>query len=683
MKNFIKEENITYLTHDGYDKITGKLEDGSATLLELLKKKVEKFPEQEVMGAINTSLQIEYLTFKEIDLCAKKLGLFLSKITQPGEIVGIASVNRPEWIMSEYATYYSNCINAPFYTTFKEQALSFIISTTKMRVLIGATGFVKMIIEKVLDFIPADLIQLEHIILMDKEKEIEELCTRKGLKVTSISDILFGDKLNTDGFYSSSEHTICAKVSRYFRENPNDSIFSIDKSRGLPKSNDIATLSFTSGTTGVPKGVKLTHLNFISQIEAFEMGIKQYDVPIITPETIYFSCLPLAHVFERIVFCVSIASCARICFFRGDKTKIGEDIKTIQPSFIAVVPKILQSFHQKIEEKVSAKRFYERFVYKFSLNLKIFLQRFNIRKIGILDRLVFKQVSDAFGGKITQVLCGGAGIDPDLIRYLTAVLNVDIFQGYGQTEGLGANLLCVRGMNDPASVGIPFPTTRFKLVDVDNTLGKPSSEKVMYMKGYSITQGYYQPPEEIIKRLLDTGKFPFKTSNINESPFDEDGWLCTGDVVVFRNGKLYIVGRSKDLVKLDNGEYISPESIENGIRETDLIKDVFVTKIPSEDKFVALVSVPEKNVEPLRIASYLKSSVDSLIASKVIPKCVQITKFAIVNQCFTDIENGVLYTPTLKKKRFIFCQKFENELKNALSIEKTLEGNLSEIRKND
>lgn len=119
--------------------------------------------------------------------------------------------------------------------------------------------------------------------------------------------------------------------------------------------------------------------------------------------------------------------------------------------------------------------------------------------------------------------------------------------------------------------------------------------------------------------------------------------------MLYENNKFYIVGRSKDLVKLDNGEYISPENIENGIGESDLIKDVFITKITGEDNFVALVSVPNKNIRPLKIAIYLNNSIENLKVKKLIPKCVQVTKFVIVNQCFTDFEGGVLYTPTLKK----------------------------------
>ena len=159
-----------------------------------------------------------------------------------------------------------------------------------------------------------------------------------------------------------------------------------------------------------------------------------------------------------------------------------------------------------------------------------------------------------------------------------------------------------------------------------------------------------------------------------ESPFDEEGWLITGDVVICKNKKIYIVGRSKDLVKLDNGEYISPENIENKLSVSDFIKDIFISKIIGEDKFVALVSVPDESIGIEQIASYLKKAIASLVSQKIIPRCVEISRFSVLRELFLDFEGGVLFTPTLKKKRFVFSQKFETLLNNSNSIEDVIPG---------
>lgn len=677
MKDFVKIDNTIILEHQGYEKITGKLEDGSSTLLEMLRSKAQNFPTDKFVGAINKFLETEYITCSVLSQCSHKISNYISTITKSGEIVGIASSNRPEWLIAEHAIYYSNCINSPLFTTFKEDALSYILSITQMRVLIAAPSFAKMIVEKVVGFISSELIKLEYIILMENDQTVANICISKGIKVISFNDILFGDLEVQDPFYFDLNFTICSKAERYFHVNLKSFIEPLDELRGLPKPEDLASICFTSGTTGIPKGVQLTHRNFIAQIESYKLSADNYEIFLNTPTDVYFSYLPLSHVLERAAFyCISSLR-VPICCFRGDKSKIAEDLRIVKPTLLACVPKVLQSFYQKIEDEISKKKFYERFIYRSAVSLKIFLQRFGIRNAWIIDEKIFKKVSAGFGGRIREFLCGGAAADPYLLKYFMAVLGSNMYQGYGQTEGLGANSLSTKSMNDLQTIGVPFPATKFKLVSIEPNSTSP--EKALLLKGHSIMKGYFIPSDEILNKLLETGKFRFSIENIKEKPFDEDGWLITGDVVIYKDKKVYIVGRSKDLVKLNNGEYISPENIENKLRETDLIKDVFVSKIKGEDKFVALVSAPGQNTNLLQVANYLKSSIDELISKKVIPVCIEMSRFAVVNQNFLEIDDGVLFTPTLKKKRFIFSQRFESIISKSLLITDVLNENSFKI----
>lgn len=674
MANFIKEETITLLQHQDYDKIKENMDENPQSIAEFLLSKANQYSNKDFVGAINKSLQVEFMSYGDLIRCSRKLGEYLIDITEPKEIIGIASVNRPEWLIAEQATYFCNCVNSPLYTTFKEEALSYIISTTNMRILIASPSFAELIADNIIGFIPSELIKLEYIIFMENNDEIEKKCSSKGLKVLNLLEILFKDSKKIDNFYSDPSTTICSKASRYFLKNKCTIDKPFKKTRELPKPDDLASICFTSGTTGVPKGVQLTHRNFISQIEAYVLSSKNDELIYIGSSDVYFSYLPLSHVLERACIYFCLYECAKICFFRGDKLKIGEDLNIIKPSLFASVPKVLQAFYSKIEAEVAKKKFYERFIYRSAMGLKIFLQKFNIRSVRFLDEKIFKKIAANFGGNIREILCGGAAVDPYLVKYFSAIFGAKIFLGYGQTEGLGANLIARRNMNDASTIGLPFPSTKVKLVSLDSSKNSFSHEKSLLLKGHCIMKGYFIPPSDILKKLLDTRKFSFSIDHIKENPFDEDGWLITGDVVTFKNNKIYIVGRSKDLVKLDNGEYISPENIENRLLDTKVINDVFISKIKGQDKFTALVSVAEESVNMLKIANYIRDSINLLISAKVIPRCFEIAKFAIIKKNFLEIEEGILFTPTLKKKRFLFEKKFEKEIKNAKSIESFLSG---------
>lgn len=671
MKNVIQIDQTLYLKHKGYDKLKGKLSEGSSTLLEMLLYRSGNHPEKIFLGCINKDLGIDYITYRHLEYCAKKLANFLALYSNPKDIVALASLNRPEWIIAEYATYFSNLINCPLYTTFKEDSLSYIASITGFKIAICSTDFARILASKVISYLPADLIQLKLIILMNKDEEVIELCTSKGLEVITLEQILFDNGKNTSVPFDiyDPQLSICKKISLLFENNANLLADPVDSSRGTPSSEDIATLCFTSGTTGVPKGVELTHSNFIAQIESFEIGSKYYNVIDVNSSDVYMSYLPLSHVLERICFSVCMYTGAKAVFYRGDRTKIGEDIAIVKPTFLATVPKVLQTFYNKIESEVAKKKFYQRFLFNLAVKFKIFLQKFNIFRFKIIDTLIMSKVAKAFGGNIRGILCGGAAIDPYTIKYLKAVLNADIFQGYGQSEGLGANILCTTQTRDSDSVGIPFPSTQIKLVSVESAdEGSPSQEKHLFMKGPAITKGYYQPKREVLERILATGKFHFKIENINEGVFDAEGWLNTGDICVYRNEKFYIVGRNKDLVKLTNGEYISPENIENRLKECDFIDDIFITKIKNEDSFAAIVSAPKGDVTEEMIATYLRDSLHELISAKILPRCVNVSRFSVVRESFHSMFAGLLYTPTFKKKRFLFNQKFHNEILKAIPI---------------
>lgn len=610
IKDYVEVVNNEY-THVGFKELKGSLKDGSKTLLEMLINRVRTQPNREIFGTIIDE-NISYLSYEAMDLKARRLAVFLEKITEEKEIIGIASNSRVEWIIAEYASYYANCINAPVYNNFTESTLCDIVEMTKMNIIIASIDSAKTLIEGV--YSKCEEHKFKHIILMDRSDDLIDMCKSKDIKITVLDDII-----------NNEDNLDC---------NP---------TRKHPKFEDIASICFTSGTGGKPKGVKLTHSNFIAHLEGFEIGSKSYDVINVNRNDVYISYLPLAHVFERICVCICIDVGGKVCFYRGLREKIAEDYKIIQPTFIVAVPKVLKLFHDTIEKKVMERGFLQRAVFRVGMKYKMFMQRFGIYRSWLWDTILFGKIANLFGGRIRAGLCGGAIVDPDLISYMEAILSAKIFQGYGQTEGLGANVLSSFSCNDPATIGIPFISTKIKLESLDSKY--PSDNKKLLMKGPGISRGYYGQKER-----------------------GEDEWLDTGDIVKLANGCLYIVGRYKDQMKLGNGEYIDPETLETYIQEkVKKINDIYITVKQGQIDLVALVVCTDLNIQEKDIARLIRSAVKELVNENKINRFISIHYFVLKRELFSElmIDNEGLLTTTLKKKRYLIDKYFSDDLNKA------------------
>lgn len=620
MSDYLKVKGNVY-THVGFDKLRVSLKNGERTLLEMLRKKVEHSPAGKMFGTINKDGQIDYMDYQTMDLMARRLAVFLEEITKERDIVGIASVSRVEWLVAEYATYYANCINAPVYSTFTPPTLAALINMTKMDVVVASLEAARELVEKVYDLCSAH--KFRHIILMDDSKELVEICRKKGISVSVLPEIV-SNSMRASSTGASDTPT-----------------------RPSPRCSDLASICFTSGTSGDPKGVELTHANFIAQLEAFQMGSRLYDIVEITRDDVYISYLPLAHVFERICVCICILEDCRIGFYRGSRETLAEDYKIIRPTFVAVVPKVLKFFRDTIEKKVMERRWYQRAFFRIGMAYKVFMQRFGIYKSWFWDSVLFGKIANLFGGKIRSCLCGGAAVNPELIRYMQAILSANIFQGYGQTEGLGANLLNVFSSTDVASVGIPFISTVVKLEDLPEEY--PKDYKKLLMSGPAISRGYF-----------------------NQKRREDGEWLDTGDVVKLENNRFYILGRYKDQIKVGNGEYIDPETLENYLLEK--IKDVdniYITIKPGQIDLVALVVCKMANADETKnseetVACWVQSALDHLKSEGKVSKFVSIHHFVLIGQDFSEIksESG-LVTASMKKRRVLIDRHFSHEIEEA------------------
>jgi len=285
MYNFIDVNDGVY-THRGFTELTGHMANGSRTLLEAFLSNVETMPQRDILGTI-VNQEIKYCTYHEFKEKCQQLGDFLTEITSEKEIVGIYSVNRLEWVMAEYATYFANCINCPLFSTFSQNATFHVLTETKMKTIILSADKVASLVNSIVEYKEAKKLKenleakddkkeeekslvLETIIIMDRNEEAFTLCVNNGLKAYYLEDIM------------SAKYDVVQ--------------------RDYPTADDIATICYTSGTSGLPKGAILKHRNFISQLEGFELSSEKYGIAKVTSDSTYISYLPLAHVLERIVF---------------------------------------------------------------------------------------------------------------------------------------------------------------------------------------------------------------------------------------------------------------------------------------------------------------------------------------------------------------------------------------------
>lgn len=616
MEEFVRVQDDGIISHVGFEELNEALDNSeNKTLLQMFQSKVLADGDRRIFGTIQSNKTILYESYKSIDIQARRLALFLETITKEREIIGIASTNRKEWLVAEYATYYSNCINSPVYTTFSPNILASLIEKTKMDTIVASESTTSYLIDSVLDLCESH--KFKRIILLDDNDEAVEKCKKKGIEVNKLSEI----------------------YSQYDIDSPSPT-------RNQPGADDLATICFTSGTGGNPKGVELTHRNFMAQLEGFAIGSKKYGIIQVNTEDCYLSYLPLAHVLERICVCICIQSGAKIGFFRGNYKLIQEDYKIIRPTFVPAVPKVLQTFYEEIEKKVMKESLIKRMIYRIGMKYKIFKQRFGIYDSFIWDNLVFKKVAGEFGGRIRGCLCGGASISEDLIQYMQCVLSAKIFQGYGQTEGLGANTLCTFSSTDVSSIGIPFITTQLKLIPIEEF---PDSQKLLCMRGPSITRGYYNDVKAT-----------------DEAFSHGDGWLETGDVVEFRNNKLYAVGRRNDMFKLGNGEYISPENAEdllNGRRIPD-VDDLYIAMKMKKIKPVLLIVCKNKNADHQKIINAIKKEMKVLSDGGLLNRFLSFHDYIFTDKDFASCQfnNQSLVTNTMKKRRKIIYMYFEKQI---------------------
>ena len=311
-----------------------------------------------------------------------------------------------------------------------------------------------------------------------------------------------------------------------------------------PTADDVYIFSYTSGTTGDSKGVKLCHKNIIKTAACNKIRVAM------VPGESIISYLPYTHVFEQILLGFSLQEGLNIGFYSGDPTRIAEDCSMLKPHFFPSVPRLYNRIYSKIKGQFDDATGIKKWLVDRAVGSKSASQAATgAYTHGCWDKLVFGKTKGILGGNVRVMVTGSAPIDKTVLDFLKLCFCCPIAEGYGLTESSAAST--IMDIEDTVSghVGGPVESIKIRLKDLPDMnytsadLPYPRGEICMY--GPSIFSGYYKRPD--------------KTAEC----FDAEGWFMTGDVAqVYPNGSIKIIDRSKNLFKLSQGEYIAPEKIE-------------------------------------------------------------------------------------------------------------------------
>ncbi|KAJ1678337.1 medium-chain fatty acid-CoA ligase faa2, partial [Spiromyces aspiralis] len=414
----------------------------------------------------------KFLTFAEFKSRFTNFGSGLVSLgLSPGDRCGLYSPNRIEWVLAEMACYHNNIITVPIYDTLGQKAIIHVINEAELGAIVCTDAKAQFLLG-----IYDQLDSLKNIIVMDAlGDETRKLAEAAGVRVLGVKDV---EELGEREPHESDHR---------------------------PNRDEIATICYTSGTTGLPKGVMLTHGNFLSACASLNYLIEHREVQPITRNDVYLSYLPLAHILERFVVHMLINRGARIAFYRGDTLKLMDDVQDLSPTVFVGVPRIFNRIHDKVNATVREKGGLSAKLFHYALDSKKHYLRHGQTNHWFWDRVVFKSLRDKLGGRVSLIVSGSAPISNDALDFLRCSFSANVLEGYGQTETTGACALTGLADTEAGTVGSPFPSCMIKLVDVPD-LGytvkdKPYPRGEICVKGNNVFKGYYKQPEKTLETL--------------------------------------------------------------------------------------------------------------------------------------------------------------------------------------
>lgn len=334
--------------------------------------------------------------------------------------------------------------------------------------------------------------------------------------------------------------------------------------------------SYTSGTTGDPKGVKVSHKMIVGMAYAVNANLKQS----MTEEDSYLSYLPASHSFEQGMFTSALIYGMKCGFFSGDVKKLMEDLSILKPTLFPSVPRLYNRIHSGIKQKLDEATGVKGWLVRKALAAKMYyLKNGQGLTHKLYDKLIFNTIKQRLGGNVRVMITGSAPIAGDVLDFLKICFCCDICEGYGMTETSAGSCLTQEGDPMTGIVGGPLQNVKIRLRDMPemghlHSNSIPAGEVMFW--GPSVTPGYFKNEEKTKETITD------------------DGWLASGDICcVFANGAMKIIDRAKNIFKLSQGEYIAPEKLENVYIQHPMAAQCWVHGESTQDHVIMFVVVEE------------------------------------------------------------------------------------------
>ncbi|RDH82348.1 MAG: long-chain fatty acid--CoA ligase [endosymbiont of Galathealinum brachiosum] len=535
---------------------------------------------------------------------------FIKDDLQPGDKVAIMVKNSREWVVFDQAALGLGLVTVPLYVDDRPDNVAYIINHAEIKILFvqDRPQWNRLLKAEV------DLGGLQRIISLKRISEDDE---PDDSLLESLSDWTFG----LSGELQTKETNL----------------------------DDLASIVYTSGTTGRSKGVMLSHRNILSNAFAAS-SCNQWQ----SGER-FLSFLPLSHMLERTAgYYLPIILGAEVVYARSIAL-LGEDLQNIHPTTLVSVPRIYERVYGKIQDGLKQKSLIAKTLFNMAVNVGWRKFLYDQGRAGwhpklmlwsTLDKLVASKVLEKLGGELRLAICGGAALSEDVAKLFIG-LGLPLVQGYGLTES--SPIVCVNRIEDniPSSIGTVVPNTEVRIGENDELQSHGSCSMIGYWKNEQATK----------------------------DSFTKDGWLKSGDKArIDDDGHAYITGRLKDIMVLANGEKIPPNDMEMAIALDSLFEQVMIIGEARAFLSAVLVLDPDAwadmavtlNIHPESPDAFSQRNIEKAILGRVSTRLKDFPGYAKIRRAHITLEpwtvDGGLLTPTLKIKRPKVMERYSEEI---------------------